>query len=33
MLLEFAKWSEATALGTMIRNSQYAFPIIEFFSC
>jgi hypothetical protein len=31
MLWEFAKWSEATPLGTMIRNSQYAFPIIEFF--
>ena len=31
MLWEFAKWSEATALGVAVRNSQYAFPIIEFF--
>ena len=31
MLWEFAKWSEATALGVAIRNSQYAFPIIEYF--
>src|SRR5580765_5933300 len=31
MLLEFAQWSEATGLGKMIRNSQYAFPIVEFF--
>ena len=31
MLWHFAQWSEATALGTAIRNSQYAFPIIEFF--
>ena len=26
----FAQWSEATALGRMIRNSEYAFPMIEF---
>jgi len=31
MLYEFAQWSEATGLGKMIRNSQYAFPIVEFF--
>ena len=31
MLWEFAQWSEATPLGVAIRNSQYAFPIIEFF--
>ena len=31
MLWEFAKWSEATPLGMAVRNSQYAFPIIEFF--
>ena len=31
MLWEFARWSEATALGVTIRNSQYAFPIIEYF--
>ena len=31
MLWHFAQWSESTALGTAIRNSQYAFPIIEFF--
>jgi len=31
MLWEFARWSEATALGVAIRNSQYAFPIIEYF--
>ena len=31
MLFEFAQWSEATGLGKMIRNSQYAFPIVEFF--
>jgi len=31
MLYEFAQWSEATGLGRMIRNSQYAFPIVEFF--
>lgn len=31
MLWELAKWSEATALGVAIRNSQYAFPIIEYF--
>lgn len=30
VLWEFAKWSEATALGRMIRNSEYAFPMIEF---
>jgi hypothetical protein len=31
MLWEFARWSEATSLGVAIRNSQYAFPIIEYF--
>jgi hypothetical protein len=31
MLWELAKWSEATALGVAIRNSQYAFPMIEYF--
>ena len=31
MLWELARWSEATALGVAIRNSQYAFPIIEYF--
>jgi hypothetical protein len=31
MLQHFAQWSEATALGMAVRNSQYAFPIIEFF--
>jgi hypothetical protein len=31
MLYEFAQWSEATGLGKLIRNSQYAFPIVEFF--
>jgi hypothetical protein len=31
MLWQFAQWSEATALGVTIRNSQYAFPIIEYF--
>jgi len=31
MLWAFAKWMEATALGMAIRNSQYAFPIVEFF--
>ena len=31
MLWEFAKWSEATPLGVAVRNSQYAFPIIEYF--
>jgi len=31
MLWELAKWSEATTLGVAIRNSQYAFPIIEYF--
>jgi len=30
MLWHFAKWSEATPLGKMIRNSEYAFPMIEF---
>ena len=30
MLWHFAKWSEATQLGRMIRNSEYAFPMIEF---
>jgi hypothetical protein len=31
MLWQLAKWSEATTLGMTIRNSQYAFPIIEYF--
>jgi len=31
MLFEFAQWCEASGLGKMIRNSQYAFPIVEFF--
>ena len=31
MLWELAKWSEATSLGVAIRNSQYLFPIIEYF--
>src|ERR1043166_10145265 len=30
MLWHFAKWSEATSLGRVIRNSEYAFPMIEF---
>ena len=30
ILWHFAKWSEATALGRTIRNSEYAFPMIEF---
>ena len=30
VLWQFAKWSEATQLGRMIRNSEYAFPMIEF---
>ena len=30
MLWHFAKWSEATPLGRSIRNSEYAFPMIEF---
>src|SRR5213076_2427430 len=30
ILWHFAKWSEATALGRVIRNSEYAFPMIEF---
>lgn len=30
VLWQFAKWSEATPLGKMIRNSEYAFPMIEF---
>jgi hypothetical protein len=30
MLWHLAQWSEATALGKMIRNSEYAFPMIEF---
>src|SRR2546423_14856422 len=29
-LWHFAKWSEATSLGRVIRNSEYAFPMIEF---
>ena len=31
LLWELAQWSEKTALGAAIRNSEYAFPIIEFF--
>jgi hypothetical protein len=31
MIYEFAQWCEATGLGRMIRNSQYAFPVVEFF--
>jgi hypothetical protein len=30
MLWHLAQWSEATPLGKMIRNSEYAFPMIEF---
>jgi len=30
ILWHFAQWSEATSLGRMIRNSEYAFPMIEF---
>jgi hypothetical protein len=30
VLWHFAKWSEATSMGRMIRNSEYAFPMIEF---
>ena len=30
MLWHFAQWSEATSLGRVIRNSEYAFPMIEF---
>ena len=30
MAWHFAQWSEATALGKMIRNSEYAFPMVEF---
>ena len=30
VLWQFASWSEATSLGRGIRNSQYAFPMIEF---
>jgi len=30
ILWHLAQWSEATALGRMIRNSEYAFPMIEF---
>src|SRR5258708_37884008 len=30
MVWHFAQWSEATPLGKMIRNSEYAFPMIEF---
>ena len=31
MLWQFARWSEETALGNAIRDSQYAFPFIECF--
>ena len=30
MVWHFAQWSEATPLGKMIRNSEYAFPMVEF---
>src|SRR6266852_5733786 len=30
ILWHFAQWSEATSLGRVIRNSEYAFPMIEF---
>ena len=30
VLWQIAKWSEATSLGRVIRNSEYAFPMIEF---
>jgi hypothetical protein len=30
VLWHFAQWSEATTLGRVIRNSEYAFPMIEF---
>src|SRR5512140_1900802 len=30
LLWQLAKWSEATSMGRMIRNSEYAFPMIEF---
>ena len=30
ILWHFAKWSEATPLGKAIRNSEYAFPMVEF---
>ena len=30
VMWHFAKWSEATPLGRVIRNSEYAFPMIEF---
>jgi hypothetical protein len=30
VLWHFAQWSEATSLGRVIRNSEYAFPMIEF---
>ena len=30
VMFQFAKWSEATPLGKAIRNSEYAFPMIEF---
>jgi len=29
-LWHFAQWSEASSLGRVIRNSEYAFPMIEF---
>ena len=31
LLWELAQWSEKTPLGAAIRNSEYLFPIIEFF--
>jgi len=30
VLWHFAQWSEASPLGRVIRNSEYAFPMIEF---
>jgi hypothetical protein len=30
MWWQFAQWSEATAVGNAIRDSQYLFPLIEF---
>jgi hypothetical protein len=30
VLWHFAQWSEASSLGRVIRNSEYAFPMIEF---
>src|SRR3954453_14596738 len=30
LVRHFPQWAEATPLGKMIRNSEYAFPMIEF---